>query len=50
VAGTGLAAAIGADPLRFFRTGPGTACLLAGIALDAAGLLWTGRLARDALP
>ena len=40
-----LAAGLGADPLHvLFRTPVGVGCLLAGLALDALGLLWAGRL------
>ena len=43
--GIGLAAALGADPLRFLlRTPAGVGCLALGLALDGLGLLWTSRL------
>ena len=47
--GFGLAHAIGADALGFL-TGSllGRAALLAGIALECAGLVWTQTLARKA--
>ena len=49
VAGVGLAAALGADPLRvLLHTPVGVACLLGGLALDVAGLLWTRRLVAGA--
>ncbi|MBW8482913.1 type II secretion system F family protein [Actinomadura sp. PM05-2] len=47
--GLGLGAALGAHPLAFLLgTPPGWGCLVAGTALDLAGLLWTRRLARNA--
>ncbi len=40
-----LAAGLGADPLRVLLTTPvGLLCLTVGLALDALGLWWTGRL------
>jgi tight adherence protein B len=45
LAGVAMAAALGADPLHvLLHTPAGITCLLAGTALDAAGLLWTQRL------
>lgn len=44
-----MAAGLGASPLEFFATPAGTACLLVGGALDAAGLWWTRALATRAL-
>lgn len=44
-----LAAALGADPLRVLLHTPlGLLCLVTGLALDAAGVLWTRRLAARA--
>ena len=43
--GIGLAAALGAHPVHvLLRTTPGGVCLLLGVALDVAGVLWTARL------
>lgn len=45
VAGLLLAAALGADPLHVLLHTPlGVTCLVAGSALDVAGLLWTRRM------
>jgi tight adherence protein B len=42
VVGVLLGHALGADPAGFLlRTAPGQAALLAGIALEAAGVAWT---------
>lgn len=50
VGGIALAAGLGADPLRFlFHTPLGLGCLVLGLLLDAAGVLWTRRLAAGAL-
>lgn len=50
VAGVGLAAALGADPLHvLLHTAVGEGCLLGGLLLDAAGLLWTRRLVAGAV-
>ncbi|MGW2113845.1 type II secretion system F family protein [Streptomyces zhihengii] len=47
VAGLGLGAALGADPLRvLFHTPAGLACLAVGALLETAGLLWSGRIVR----
>jgi tight adherence protein B len=47
--GLGMAAALGADPLRFlFGTMPGALCLILGSGLDILGLWWTSRLATAA--
>jgi tight adherence protein B len=47
--GLGMAATLGAHPLRFlFGTVPGAACLAVGIGLDTLGLWWTARLATAA--
>lgn len=49
LAGIGLAAGLGADPLRvLFSTPWGTTCLLAGLGLDAGGWWWTRRLTDSA--
>jgi tight adherence protein B len=45
VAGLVLAAGLGARPMQvLLHTPVGLACLAAGVALDAAGVLWTARL------
>lgn len=47
VLGMGLGAALGADPLRVLLHSPaGLACLVVGGLLEAAGLLWAGRIVR----
>ncbi|KQX45699.1 hypothetical protein ASE09_19920 [Streptomyces sp. Root66D1] len=47
VAGIGLGAALGADPLRvLLRTPAGLGCLAVGGALEAAGLWWAARIVR----
>ncbi|QNE79317.1 type II secretion protein F [Streptomyces finlayi] len=47
VAGLGLGAALGADPLRVLLHSPGgLACLTAGGLLETAGLLWARRIVR----
>jgi tight adherence protein B len=47
--GLALAAAMGAEPLRFLLGTPlGLACLTGGVALDLLGLAWTSRLVRRA--
>ncbi|WP_343240451.1 type II secretion system F family protein [Streptomyces sp. SID14515] len=47
VAGLGLGAALGADPLRvLLHTPGGLACLAAGAFLEAAGLFWACRIVR----
>ncbi|MFF9503605.1 type II secretion system F family protein [Streptomyces sp. NPDC014656] len=47
VAGIGMGAALGADPLRvMLHTPAGGACLLLGGALEAAGLWWAARIVR----
>lgn len=49
VLGLLMGAALGADPLRVLTsTGPGQLALAAGVGLDLAGILWTGRLVRGA--
>lgn len=49
VVGMALAAGLGTNPLTFLLGTPyGLACLVAGVALDAAGLWWTRRLAANA--
>ncbi|GHF95925.1 type II secretion system F family protein [Streptomyces filamentosus] len=48
VAGIGLGAALGAEPLRvLLHTPAGGACLLLGGALEAAGLWWAARIVRN---
>lgn len=45
LAGIGLAAGLGADPLHvLLETRVGLGCLVAGVALDLTGTWWTGRL------
>ncbi|MEO3785351.1 type II secretion system protein [Actinocorallia sp. B10E7] len=47
--GLAMSWSLGADPLAFlFTTLPGLACLLLAVLLDAAGLLWTRRIATKA--
>lgn len=47
--GLGMGYALGGDPVRFLMAGPyGWACLVLGVALAAAGVLWIDRLARQA--
>ncbi|MFJ6613320.1 type II secretion system F family protein [Streptomyces sp. NPDC091289] len=47
VAGLGLGAALGAEPLRvLLHTPGGLACLAAGAFLEAAGLFWACRIVR----
>ncbi|MGW3516986.1 type II secretion system F family protein [Streptomyces hydrogenans] len=47
VAGIGMGAALGAEPLRvMLHTPAGGACLLLGGALEAAGLWWAARIVR----
>lgn len=49
VLGLLMGAALGADPLGVLTsTGPGHLALAAGVGLDLAGILWTGRLVRSA--
>lgn len=51
IAGLGLAAALGADPLHVLLQTPlGVLCLIAGLTLDALGLLWTRRLVARVAP
>lgn len=46
-----MGSGIGADPWRVLTTTPvGQALLVAGVALEAAGLAWTARLVRRAVP
>jgi tight adherence protein B len=47
--GVGLGYLLGGRPLEWLVAGPpGWACLLLGLLLAAAGVLWIERLARDA--
>ena len=49
VVGLLLAAALGADPLQVLLHTPlGLVCVVAGVGLDALGVLWTQRLVRRA--
>jgi tight adherence protein B len=49
VAGLGLAAALGAHPVQvLLHTRFGLYCLLLGLGLDAAGVMWTRRLVASA--
>ncbi len=51
VLGLLMGSALGADPIRVLTsTGPGQLALAAGVGLDIAGVLWTGRLVRGADP
>ncbi|HVF20380.1 MAG TPA: type II secretion system F family protein [Mycobacteriales bacterium] len=45
-----MAAGLGATPWAFFRSGPGLACLAIGVSLDVAGVAWTRRIAKAAMP
>lgn len=48
VLGMALSTALGQRPLSFlFGSGYGIACLVAGVAVDVAGIVWTSRLARS---
>jgi tight adherence protein B len=48
--GLALGTLLGAEPERILlRTPLGIGCLIAGALLEAAGLLWTGRIVRQAL-
>ncbi|MCH0541504.1 type II secretion system F family protein [Streptomyces sp. MUM 203J] len=47
LAGLGMGAALGAQPLRvLLHTPAGLVCLALGVALEAAGLWWAGRIVR----
>ena len=47
--GLGMGYTLGGDPVRFLMAGPyGWACLVLGVALAVAGVLWIDRLARQA--
>ncbi|WP_443046567.1 type II secretion system F family protein [Streptomyces sp. NBC_00247] len=47
LAGLGMGAALGADPLRvLLHTPAGLFCLAAGLLLETAGLCWAGRIVR----
>jgi tight adherence protein B len=49
VFGLALGAALGADPMQvLLHTTSGLVCLVAGAALEYAGLAWTARIARAA--
>jgi tight adherence protein B len=49
--GIGIGYLLGGDPARWLLAGPaGWACLLSGVALACAGLLWIEALARRASP
>jgi tight adherence protein B len=51
VLGLGLGAAIGAHPLSVLvQTAPGRVLLVAGVVLDALGVLWSSELIRRAQP
>lgn len=51
VLGIGLGSAMGADPLNvLLHTPVGLVALCAGVVLDLAGLAWTQRLVRGAMP
>lgn len=50
LAGIGLAAGLGADPVQVLLHTPlGMACLVVGVGLDLLGVWWTGRLVARAL-
>lgn len=44
-----LAGSLGADPLGFFATPAGAACLTGAVALDAAGVAWIRRITTRAV-
>ncbi|MGW0859119.1 type II secretion system F family protein [Streptomyces sp. NPDC002690] len=47
LAGLGMGAALGAEPLRvLLHTSAGLFCLAAGLVLETAGLCWAGRIVR----
>jgi tight adherence protein B len=49
--GLAMGGGIGADPWRVLTgTGPGQALLVIGVGLELAGLAWSARLARGAVP
>jgi tight adherence protein B len=49
--GMGIGYLLGGDPARWLLAGPaGWACLLAGVLLGCAGVLWIEALARGASP
>jgi tight adherence protein B len=49
VLGLGLGSGLGGDPLHvLLRTPVGWVCLCVGVALELAGLWWTGRIVRAA--
>jgi tight adherence protein B len=48
--GLALGTALGAGPLRILlRTPLGLGCLMVGVLLETAGLVWTGRIVRQAM-
>ena len=50
VLGLLMGSGVGADPWRMLTTtGPGTLLLVLGVALELAGIAWTGRLVRRAV-
>jgi tight adherence protein B len=50
VVGLGMGSGVGADPWRVLTTtGTGTVLLVAGVALEVAGVVWSGRLVRRAV-
>ncbi|MCZ2830028.1 pilus assembly protein TadB [Modestobacter sp. VKM Ac-2986] len=50
VLGLLMGSGVGADPWRVLTTtGPGTVLLVLGVALELAGITWTGRLVRRAV-
>ena len=49
--GLAMGAGIGADPWAVLtRTGTGQVLLVAGVGLEAAGLMWSSRLIARAVP
>ncbi|GGO89307.1 type II secretion system F family protein [Wenjunlia tyrosinilytica] len=48
VFGLALGSMMGAHPLRVLHTPAGLACLVLGVALECAGIAWTGRITRGA--
>ncbi len=51
VLGLGLGGSLGSDPVHvLLQTVPGSVCLVAGVGLSLAGLLWVDRLVEGAQP
>jgi len=50
VLGLLMGSGVGAHPWTVLTTGAGQALLVAGVALEIAGIAWTGRLVARAAP